>query len=133
MKLATKNNLHLTYCTNIHPGETWSEVKHNLKKYLPQLKTRLAPNQPFGIGLRLAAGAAQELLDGDNLSQFQTWLQEEDLYVFTLNGFPYGGFHHQRVKDKVYSPDWSKSERLDYSLKLIKILEILPPGFIGYG
>ena len=127
MKLATKNNLHLTYCTNIHPGETWTEVANNLKQYIPQLKTRLAPNQPFGIGLRLAAAAAQELLNGDNLSQFQSWLQEEDLYVFTLNGFPYGGFHHQVVKDRVYAPDWSKSERLDYSLKLIKILMTLLP------
>ena len=127
MKLATKNNLHLTYCTNIHPGETWTEVANNLKKYLPQLKTRLAPNQPFGIGLRLADVATQELLKEDNLFQFQTWLQEEDLYVFTLNGFPYGGFHHQVVKDKVYAPDWSKSERLDYSLNLMTILATLLP------
>ena len=133
MKLATKNNLHLTYCTNIHPGETWSEVANNLKKYIPQLKTRLAPNQPFGIGLRLAATAAQELLNGDHLSQFQTWLQEEDLYVFTLNGFPYGGFHHQVVKDKVYAPDWSQSERLDYSLKLIEILATLLPESLDGG
>ena len=133
MKLATKNNLHLTYCTNIHPGETWTEVANNLKKYIPQLKTRLASNQPFGIGLRLAAVAAQELLDGDNLSQFQTWLQEEDLYVFTLNGFPYGGFHNQVVKDRVYAPDWSKSERLDYSLKLIKILTTLLPESLDGG
>ena len=134
MKLANHNNLHLTYCTNIHPGETWSEVLTNLKKYTLQLKTRLAPpNQPFGIGLRLAAAAAEELLAGDNLSQFQAWLQAEDLYVFTLNGFPYGGFHHQVVKDQVYAPDWSKSERLDYSLNLMKILATLLPENIDGG
>lgn len=127
MKLATHNNLHLTYCTNIHPGETWSEVLTNLKKYLPSLKTRLAPNQSFGIGLRLAAAATEELLAGENLLQFKTWLEAEDLYVFTLNGFPYGGFHHQVVKDQVYAPDWSKSERLDYSLQLMKILATLLP------
>ena len=127
MKLATKNNLHLTYCTNIHPGETWSEVENNLRQYIPQLKTRLSPDRPFGIGLRLADIAARELLDGDNLAQLQTWLQEEDLYVFTLNGFPYGGFHHQVVKDKVYAPDWSKAERLNYTLKLIEILATLLP------
>ena len=23
------------------------------------------------------------------------------MYVFTINGFPYGGFHHQKVKDVV--------------------------------
>ncbi len=133
MKLATKTDLHLTYCTNIHPGETWSEVENNLTKYIPQLKTRLSPNHPFGIGLRLADVAAQELLDRDNLSQLQTWLQEQDLYIFTLNGFPYGGFHHQVVKDKVYAPDWSKSQRLDYTLKLIEILATLLPESLDGG
>lgn len=127
MKLATQTDLHLTYCSNIHPGETWAEVEHNLKQYIPQLKARISPDQPFGIGLRLADIAARELLTGDNLTQLQTWLKAQDLYVFTLNGFPYGGFHHQVVKDQVYAPDWSTSERLDYTLRLIKILSVLLP------
>lgn len=127
MKLATNDQLHLTYCTNIHPGETWSEVEHNVKQYITKLKTRLSPDQSFGIGLRLADIAARELLNGDNLAQFHSWLQEQDLYVFTLNGFPYGGFHHQVVKDRVYAPDWSQVERLDYTLKLIQILTTLLP------
>ena len=88
MKLNTKTDLHLTYCTNIHPGETWTEVENNLRQYTLPLKTRLSPNKPFGIGLRLANIAAKELLEDDNLSKFQTWLQTHDLYVFTLNGFP---------------------------------------------
>lgn len=133
MKLATKTNLHLTYCTNIHPGETWTEVESNLKQYIPPLKTRLSPSNPFGIGLRLADIAVQELRRGDNLIQLKTWLQSEDLYVFTLNGFPYGSFHHQVVKDKVYAPDWSKSARLDYTLGLIEILAILLPDELDGG
>ncbi|MEO0835315.1 MAG: metabolite traffic protein EboE [Cyanobacteria bacterium J06642_3] len=132
MKLATKTNLHLTYCTNIHPGETWSEVETNLKQYIPQLKARLSPDTAFGIGLRLADIAARELLAGDNLEQFQTWLKSQDLYVFTLNGFPFGSFHHQVVKDKVYAPDWSTEERLQYTSRLIKILTaLLPSGLDG--
>ncbi|MGB5711493.1 MAG: metabolite traffic protein EboE, partial [Waterburya sp.] len=135
MKLATQTDLHLTYCTNIHPGETWAEVESNLKQYIPQLKARLSPDHPFGIGLRLADIAARELLAGDNLDnlvQFKIWLQSQDLYVFTLNGFPYGGFHHQVVKDKVYAPDWSTSKRLDYTLRLIEILtHLLPPDLDG--
>ena len=132
MKLAIKNDLHLTYCTNIHPGERWVEVENNLNQYLPQLKARLSPDKPFGIGLRLADTAARELLDRDHLIRLQTWLREQDLYVFTLNGFPYGGFHHQVVKDKVYAPDWSQSERLDYTLRLIQILAyLLPEGIDG--
>ncbi len=133
MKLATTNDLHLTYCSNIHPGETWAEVESNLKQYIPQLKARLSPNHSFGIGLRLADIAARELLTGDNLVQLKAWLDEQDLYVFTLNGFPFGSFHHQVVKDKVYAPDWSTSERLDYTLKLIEILTILLPSNLDGG
>lgn len=133
MKLTTKTDLHLTYCTNIHPGETWAEVENNLRQYILPLKTRLSPDRPFGIGLRLADIAARELLEDNNLSQFQTWLQAEDLYVFTLNGFPYGGFHHQVVKDQVYAPDWCSSERLDYTLRLMEILKALLPDSLDGG
>ncbi len=131
MRIGT-DNIHLTYCTNIHPGESWSEVFANLKQYIPVLKSRLSPQQSFGIGLRLANIAAKELLEEDKLAQFQSWLTAQNLYVFTLNGFPYGGFHHQVVKDGVYAPDWSKQERLDYTLNLAKILaELLPQGMDG--
>lgn len=132
MKIGTDNNFHLTYCTNIHPGEEWEKVFANLKEYIPPLKTRLAPKKPFGIGLRLAEVAARELLKGNNLTEFKSWLSEQDLYVFTLNGFPYGQFHWQVVKDQVYAPDWSQQERLDYTLQLTQILsELLPPGIEG--
>lgn len=126
MQIGT-NNIHLTYCTNIHPGESWDEVFANLKQYIPVLKSRLSPEKPFGIGLRLANIAAQELLEENKLAQFQSWLTAQNLYVFTLNGFPYGGFHHQVVKDGVYAPDWSKLERLDYTINLAKVLATLLP------
>ncbi|BAY16927.1 hypothetical protein NIES21_27610 [Anabaenopsis circularis NIES-21] len=132
MKIGTEKNLHITYCTNIHTGEEWEKVFANLQQYLPPLKAKLSPDKPFGIGLRLAAVAAKELLQGNTLSQFKSWLNEQDLYVFTLNGFPYGQFHRQIVKDQVYAPDWSKRERLDYTLQLVQILaELLPPDIEG--
>ncbi|MGK7924170.1 MAG: metabolite traffic protein EboE, partial [Spirulina sp.] len=127
MKISPMSNVHLTYCTNIHPGESWREVFDNLQQYLPVLKARLSPDAPFGIGLRLAAIAAQELLVGETLDRFQAWLKERDLYVFTLNGFPYGGFHRQVVKDRVYAPDWSQPSRVDYTLQLADILARLLP------
>lgn len=127
MKIFPNQNIHLTYCTNIHPGEDWSQVFANLVQYIPSLKKKLSPHQPFGIGLRLADAASRELLEGNTLEQFKSWLKQHDLYVFTLNGFPYGGFHSQVVKDKVYAPDWSKQQRLDYTLRLTTILgELLP-------
>ncbi len=131
MKIGIEN-CHLTYCTNIHPGEAWQQVFANLQQYVPVLQARLAPQKPFGIGLRLADLAARELLAGDSLPQFQSWLIRQDLYVFTLNGFPYGGFHQQGVKDRVYAPDWSQQERLDYTIRLARILAaLLPEGMEG--
>ena len=132
MKISKNGSFHLTYCTNIHPGESWQEVFANLEQYVPVLKVRLSPENPFGIGLRLADVATRELIEGDTLMQFQAWLNQQDLYVFTLNGFPYGGFHRQVVKDQVYAPDWSKPERVDYTLRLAKILAaLLPEGMDG--
>ena len=133
MKLAQlPHQPHLTYCTNIHPGETWADVFDNLQTHVVPLKRRLCPAASFGIGLRLAALAAQELVQGNRLRALRQWLDTENLYVFTLNGFPYGGFHHQVVKDRVYAPDWTKPERADYTLKLVKILAaLLPEGIEG--
>ncbi|TPE44433.1 metabolite traffic protein EboE [Pontibacter mangrovi] len=123
---------HLTYCTNIHPGEGWSEVFQSLKTYLPPLKKQLSPEKPFGIGLRLSNQASEDLLEAERLQEFKGWLQSQGLYVFTMNGFPYGGFHHQSVKDKVHRPDWTTPDRLDYTVRLANILaELLPEGMEG--
>jgi len=130
--MKVRHHLHLTYCTNIHPGESWEDVFHSLQQHVPAIRRRLAPGAPFGIGLRLSNQAAGELLEEDALPRFREWLDGHQCYVFTMNGFPYGGFHGQRVKDQVHSPDWTTPQRLDYTLRLITILEqLLPAGMDG--
>ncbi|MEM9925922.1 MAG: metabolite traffic protein EboE [Cyanobacteria bacterium P01_D01_bin.50] len=132
MKVFPNKNIHLTYCTNIHPGEEWNQVFANLVEYIPPLKKNLSPLGAFGIGLRLADAASRTILEGNALQEFKSWLNEHDLYVFTLNGSSYGGFNSQVVKDKVYKPDWSKQERLEYTLRLTNILaELLPEEIEG--
>lgn len=123
---------HLTYCTNVHPAETWVETFLQLQKNIPEIKAALGLPGEFGIGLRLSCHAATELLSGNNFIQFRQWLTENNLYVFTINGFPYGNFHKSRVKDDVHTPDWQTSERTDYTKKLAQILaEILPDSVNG--
>ncbi|MBL4675376.1 MAG: metabolite traffic protein EboE [Mucilaginibacter sp.] len=123
---------HLTYCTNIHPGESWADHFGALKQNFPQIKQALSPGAPMGIGLRLSNQASLEILHGDNLQQFREWLTETGAYVFTMNGFPYGGFHHVRVKDQVHAPDWTTSHRLEYTLRIFRILSaLLPAGTDG--
>lgn len=132
MQLPERPNFHLTYCTNIHPGESWEEIFAQLKAHVPELKNRLAPEQPFGIGLRLSAQAAVQLQEADHLPAFKQWLAEKDLYVYTMNGFPYGSFHRQRVKDQVYAPDWRSEERVEYTVNLARLLaELVPDGMDG--
>ncbi|MEL6880989.1 MAG: metabolite traffic protein EboE [Cyanobacteria bacterium J06607_10] len=126
MQLPTDSLVHLTYCTNIHPGESWPQVFTNLHTHTVKLKQRLCPDRPFGTGLRLS-NAASLALTPERLQAFYSWLQQQGLYVFTINGFPYGGFHHQVVKDKVYAPDWTRIERLHYTLRLTEILAVLLP------
>jgi sugar phosphate isomerase/epimerase len=124
--------LHLTYCTNIHPAVGWEAVLDSLRAHAPALKARLSPDAPFGIGLRLSGDESRELLSGSHLDDFRAWLDAEGLYVFTLNGFPHGTFHGQPVKADVHSPDWSTSERVDYTLRLAEILAaLLPDGVEG--
>lgn len=126
------NNAHLTYCTNIHPGESWADHFASLKQNFPEVKAQLAPNEPMGIGLRLSNQASVEILMGDNMHQFKQWLFDNNAYVFTMNGFPYGGFHDTVVKDQVHAPDWTTSERLGYTLRLFHILTaLIPEGMEG--
>ncbi|WP_394825236.1 metabolite traffic protein EboE [Pendulispora albinea] len=132
MKLSSAGAPHLTYCTNIHPGETWGEIRQNLEQHVRAVKQRVMPDGPFGVGLRLSAVAARELARPEELEAFRDWLAREQLYVFTINGFPYGPFHGTRVKEAVYLPDWFDEERVRYTEELGGILAaLLPDGMTG--
>ncbi|PCI05694.1 MAG: sugar phosphate isomerase [Hyphomicrobiales bacterium] len=123
---------HLTYCTNIHAGETWAEIFDGIRKHLPAVKAELSPNAPLGLGLRLSAVAAEALCDAEVFAEFETFLKEGDIYIFTLNGFPYGTFHGQPVKEGAYRPDWSDPARLNYTNTLANHLaKWLPDGMEG--
>jgi hypothetical protein len=122
----------LTYCTNIHAGENWQDHFAALKNNIPNVKSKVSPGQEFGIGLRLSNAASVEIMQGERLTEFKQWLSNERCYVFTMNGFPYGGFHNTVVKDQVHAPDWQTEDRIEYTIRLFKILEsLLPPNEEG--
>lgn len=110
----------LTYCTNIHPGETWADVRRNLEDHALQVKQICSPKDVFPLGLRLSAQAAFELDDAE-IRRFADWCDEHDCYVLTLNGFPYGSFHGTAVKENVYQPDWRDPQRVTYTKRLADI------------
>jgi sugar phosphate isomerase/epimerase len=125
---------HLTYCTNIHPGESWEAVFENVRTHVRHVKARLgltAKGEPFGVGLRLSAEAAHHLREPDELQRFRDYLGAHGLYVFTINGFPYGPFHGAVVKEAVYRPDWREAERQRYTSDLAELLAALLPEGLG--
>ncbi len=127
-----KHHIHLAYCTNIHRGQNWPETFQTLQQYTLKVRHRVARGKPYAIGLRLSHQAALELSAPGTLTQFQRWLEKENCYVFTINGFPYGAFHGRPVKELAYLPDWTTSERVDYTNLLFDLLaQLLPPGLEG--
>lgn len=127
-----KHNIHLAYCTNIHRGENWPQTFDTLKQYTLRVRDRVARGRPYAIGLRLSHQAAVELSEAATLTEFRRWLDAENCYVFTINGFPYGTFHGGRVKELAYVPDWTTPERVAYTNRLFDLLaQILPAGMEG--
>jgi sugar phosphate isomerase/epimerase len=132
MLLRDLNDAELTYCTNVHPGETLISVRAALKRHVVSVKAAVSPNERFGVGLRLAAAAADALANAEELTKLKAELEADGLYCFTINGFPYGAFHGTRVKENVYLPDWRDPERTRYTQVLAGVLaELLPLGVKG--
>jgi len=121
----------ITYCTNIHPAESWEETFTVLRQHIPAVKAAVSADQAFPIGLRLSHRAARELGPAEN-ERFARWLREHDCFIPTLNGFPYGAFHGERIKERVYLPDWRSPDRAAYTIRLADLLAgWLPVGLTG--
>jgi len=132
MPVKLRHNIHLAYCTNIHRGETWEQTLDTLQKYTLAVRDRVSPNAPYAIGLRLGDQASRQLSDRATLNAFRKWLDDNNCYIFTINGFPFGSFHGTRVKEQVYAPDWTSEERVAYTNRLFDLLaELVPAGVEG--
>jgi len=119
--------LHLTYCLNVHPGETWAENFEAIRDKALAIKQRVTPDQWFGLGLRLSAQAAHDLSNPDVRAEALDFFAQHQLYPFTVNGFPYGRFHGPGVKQRVYEPDWRSDERRDYTIQIADVLAAMLP------
>ena len=120
--------LPLSYCTNVHPGRSVAEVEKGLDDYTVKVRERYGA--PLAAGLWLARPVADELAASpDGLARFADGLRRRGLTCHTLNAFPYGDFHGERVKENVYLPDWSQPQRLAYTERCATLLAgLLPEG-----
>ncbi len=123
----------LTYCSNIHSGESWKEHFLSLQNSVPEIKSSISSLSAMGLGLRLSNQASVDLLEKTNIDNFKIWLDNNGIYIFTINGFPYGNFHDVVVKDNVHFPDWTSLERKDYTIRLFYLLSELIPKHIYEG
>lgn len=128
MSLST---LPLSYCTNVHPGRSVDEVVDGLRQYTAQVQS--ARHSPIAAGLWLAASVIREFTESpESETRLQAALRELSLVCYTLNAFPYGDFHGERVKEQVYLPDWTSDERRRYTLRCAETLaRLLPDGAEG--
>ena len=116
----------LTYCTNVHPTESPGELLAALQRYTLPLKKRLTPEFPMAVGLRLGAAGVDELTrDRKQADAFASFLRGSGLKPFTLNAFPYGDFHADRVKEAVFEPTWLDEQRVIYTARAARWLASL--------
>jgi sugar phosphate isomerase/epimerase len=128
MSLST---LPLSYCTNVHPGRTLLGVEAGLDTYT--VPVAAAFGRPLAAGLWLAKPVIDELLKApEGPKAFAAGLAGRGLTCHTLNAFPFGDFHSERVKEQVYLPDWTTRNRLFYTQQCATVLaELLPDGVDG--
>ncbi len=121
---------HLTYSTLVHPGDEWPEMRESVAAHVPTVKRAVSPDRPMGVSLRLSGASAGALaVDAAERKAFAEYLASEDLYVYTVNAFPYGPFKGREVMEQVYEPDWTSEERTRYTMAVADVLvDITEPG-----
>ena len=123
---------HLTYSTLVHPGDTWEDMWTSLTTYVPQVQKRVCPTAPFGVSLRLSNASATTLVKSKpERDKLKSFLADNNMYLYTVNAFPYGPFKNQIVKEQVYEPDWRSEERTQYTMNVAEILADVVPASIS--
>ena len=127
----------LGYSTNVHAVVDLASLMAAIEGPVAAVRNAVIPDGELGVGLWIPAAALADLR-GDsasaraNRASLRQALEQSGLTVFTLNGFPYGGFHADRVKENVFRPTWLDPKRVDYTLGLGDVLaDLLPEGEHG--
>jgi hypothetical protein len=121
---------HLTYSTLVHPGDTWDLMNASVRQFCPAVKKAVSPDSLFAVSLRLSGQSASLLAgDAEERASLRAFLRDEDMYVMTVNAFPYGPFKGGMVKEQVYEPDWASQTRVAYTTNVAEVLaDIVPDG-----
>ena len=121
----------LTYCANAHSGESLSDTLASIERFVGPVRARLGVDR-MGAGLWLSRTALTELASAGT-ERLRRHLEDHGLFAFTLNGFPFGDFHAESVKRRVYHPDWSTDTRREHTVELGRALAALLPDDVDEG
>ena len=123
----------LGYCSNVHPTGSIAGLDHVISGHVSPV-AGLRRLEQSSAGLWLCSELAT-LIDAnaDLLASLRDRLIASGVRLQTLNGFPYQNFHQASVKASVYRPDWSVDARLDYTLRLARILAACMPDDLPEG
>ncbi len=124
----------LCACSNAFPCEGIDAQVELFKKRLPSLRNMVpgAMDKPFAAGLWLDSQSVSYLVKTKKSGEFCDFVKSLGFYAFTANAFPFGRFHDGPVKESVYRPDWSETDRLEYTCAVADILaRLLPEGVEG--
>lgn len=108
----------LGYCTNVHGGDCWSELRANLSHYALRVRELTTPGESLPVGVWMSASGWSEA----SAREAAVWMHVCGLFGFTLNAFPQIDFHQPVVKRRVYTPGWDKPERREYTERCISAI-----------
>ncbi|MBL9076560.1 MAG: metabolite traffic protein EboE [Planctomycetes bacterium] len=123
----------LTYCGNVHAaGDLATHLAMLQAHAVPIAAHRRAAGRAFGLGVWWPDTLACELAgDPAARARLTDALAAADLQPWTLNVFPFGGFHDTVVKTAVYRPDWEHEDRLAYTRTCAELAApLLPAGSV---
>ncbi|MCA2218292.1 metabolite traffic protein EboE [Jidongwangia harbinensis] len=119
--------VHLSYSANVHAAAGLDALLADLSRYAEPVRHRLGADR-LGLGVWFAPTVAAALLEEPRrLHRLRAELQRRGLEVVTLHGTPYAEEPVPAAKREVYAVDWSRPERLAYTLDLVRCLARLLP------
>jgi hypothetical protein len=132
----------LAYCMNAFEADTLDAILAGLRTITVPLRERLAPGRAFGVGLYLPGAVADPLASpphsarqGSRFNAAVPWikalLESRELDAFTFNAFPYGRFHADVLKERVFEPTWTQPERSSYTQGVSTLASLLAEGRIA--
>lgn len=125
--------MRIAYGTNVAPEETLDGVVAALGGLWTDVRRRAAASLPggrLGLGLWIPEAMARTASrDAAAMRRVRDALEAGSFDLVTVNAFPRGGFHAERVKEDVYSPDWTEPARLAYTSAVARtVAGVVPPG-----